>query len=468
MGRGSRLEGARLTGTRGSPGTWRLIVAIVLGTTLNPLNSSMVAVALVAIHRDFHVDLGTSTWVVAAFYMTGAVAQPLMGRIADLFGARRVFLTGISVAALVALLAPFSPSFGWLVAARCVQALATSTAFPAGLGLIRAASGQRVPSQSLAAMSVAASASAALGPTIGGLALTAWGWQGIFYVNVPLTVAGIVLGLLWLPAPPPSDPSGSALARLDLPGVALFAATVVPVLAGLLELGSSRSWILFAVAPVAAVLLAVRELRTSSPFFDLHLLARNPAIVGVFVQFAAVTFVFYSFFFGLPVWLEQVGGYDARAAGLIVLPLTGISVAITPLAATLITRSGARRALVIGSSFLVAGTLLMLTLGPHTPLVELLGITLVLGVPSGFNTLGLQALLYAVTPAERISWAGGQFQTFRYIGATLASAVLGAVFHQGSSTAGLHSIAAVLAFVSVVLLAASIFTRRSIATSIPG
>ena len=444
-----------------SVGRWRLIVAIALGTTLNPLNSSMVAVALVAIHHDFHIDIGTSTWVVSAFYLAGAVGQPLMGRIADLFGARRVFLTGLSVAAAVSIVAPFSPSFGWLVAARSVQALATSTAFPAGLGLIRAASGRRIPSQSLAALSIAASASAALGPTIGGLVLSVWGWQGIFFVNVPLTLAGIALGFRWLPAPPPSDPSGAAVARLDLPGVALFAATVVPVLAGLIEIGSPRAFILFGIAPVAAVLLAVRELRTPSPFFDLRLLARNPAIVGVFVQFAAVTFIFYSFFFGLPIWLEQIAGYDARAAGLVVLPLTGISVAVTPLAASMITRTGARPSLVVGSLFLLAGTLLMLTLGPQTPLLELLGITLVLGIPSGFNNMGLQALLYAVTPPERISWAGGQFQTFRYIGATLASAVLGAVFRQGSSTAGLHSIAFVLAAVSAALLAASVFTRRS-------
>src|SRR4029077_12288140 len=112
----------------------------------NPLNSSMIAVALDAMHRDFHVDLGTSTWLVSAFYLTGAVGQPLMGRFADLFGARRVFLIGLSVALAVALLAPLSPTFGWRVAARVVQALATSTAYPAGLGLIRAAAGGgRIP-----------------------------------------------------------------------------------------------------------------------------------------------------------------------------------------------------------------------------------------------------------------------------------------------------------------------------------
>ncbi|HVC77862.1 MAG TPA: MFS transporter [Candidatus Micrarchaeaceae archaeon] len=90
-----------MTGMRGV--SMRLILSIVFGTVLNPLNSSMIAVALVPLHHDFRVDLGTSTALVSGFYLTGAVAQPLMGRLADLFGARRVFLTGLTVTAAVAL-----------------------------------------------------------------------------------------------------------------------------------------------------------------------------------------------------------------------------------------------------------------------------------------------------------------------------------------------------------------------------
>lgn len=423
----------------------------------------MVAVALVAVHADFHIDLGTSTWLISAFYLTGAVGQPLMGRLADLFGARRIFLTGVTVAAGVCAIAPLSPTFAWLVAARAVQALATSTAFPAGLGLIRAASGKRVPAQALAVLSVAASTSAALGPTIGGLLLSVWGWQAIFLINLPLCLAAIALGFRWLPAPPPADTTGRGLAGVDFPGVILFAATIVPILGALLLLGSPASLVMLGLLPVAATLLAVRELRHSSPFFDIRLLMRNPAMVGVFVQFAAVTFIFYSFFFGLPVWLEQVGGYDARDAGLIVLPLTGIGVLVTPLAARMIDAVGPRLPLVIGSAFLLAGSLLMLTLSAATPVPMLVLITLILGVPSGFNNLGLQAALYAVTPGERISWAAGQYQTFRYVGATLASAVLGTVFREQATTSGLHGIAFVLAAVSAVLVATSAVTRRTTA-----
>lgn len=433
-----------------------MMLAIALGVILNPLNSSMVAVALVAIHSDFHVDIGTSTWVVSGFYLTGAVAQPLMGRLADLFGARRVFLAGVGAAAVVCVLAPLSPTFGWLVAARALQALGTSTAFPAGLGLLRAAGGQRVPASSLAVLTVSASISAALGPTIGGLLLAAWGWQGIFLINIPITAITVVLGLMWLPAPPPADTGAAGLSALDLPGVGLFAATLIPILGALLYFGSPIDWVLIAIVPVAAAVLAFRELRHPAPFFDLRLLGRNPAMIGVFIQFAAVTFIFYSFFFGLPIWLEQVGGYDARAAGLLVLPLTGMAVIVTPFASRLISRNGPRIPLVAGSVFMLAGSLLLLTLAQGVSIPFFLAVMFVLGVPNGLNSLGLQAALYEVTPRERISWAGGQFQTFRYVGATLAAAVLGTVFKTGATTPGLHGIAVVLAAVATALVIANV------------
>lgn len=95
-------------------------------------------------------------------------------------------------------------------------------------------------------------------------------------------------------------------------------------------------------------------------------------------------------------------------------------------------------------------------------------ITFVLGVPNAFNTLGLQAVLYAATPSERTSWAAGQFQTFRYVGATLAAAVLGSVFRHGATTPGLHSIALVFSVVSVALVAASAIMRRQAAQTEPG
>jgi MFS family permease len=442
--------------------SWRLVLTIALGTVLNPLNGSMIAVALVPLHNDFHVDLGTSTLLVSGYYLTASVGQPVMGRIADLFGARRIFLIGAVMTAAIATLAPLSPSFQWLVAARAFQALATSAAYPAGLGMIRtAARGDRVPARALAIMTMAASVSAALGPTVGGLVISLAGWQGLFIVNLPFAVAALALGLRWLPKSPPRiTASGLGLARIDLPGVFLFGATLTTLLAGLLSFGSSESWLLLAAVPLFGALLVLWETRADTPFFDLRLLAANPALVGVFVQFAAVTFVFYSYFFALPVWLEDVRGIDAKTAGLLILPVTGLGVLLTPVSANLIGRGGPRSSLIIGSAFMCLGCGLLLTLGQTTPLIALLGVAIVVGVPNGFNNMGLQAELYKSAPPDRISWAAGQFQTFRFFGAALSSTLIAAIFPHRATTNGLHSIAIVLAIIAAALIVASVATRR--------
>ena len=407
----------------------RLVASVLLGTLLNPLNSSLIAVALVPIHDDFHVSLAHATWLVSGFYLMGAVGQPLMGRVVDQVGPKRVFILGTALGGIASGLAPLSPSFGWLIAARVVQALGTSAAFPAGLAFFRAHTpGERAPASALAALSIAASVSAALGPTIGGFLLTASGWQAVFLVNLPVAALAVGLAVVWLPAVPPPAPSGSIWERLDPAGVVLFAATLVLLLAFLLSAGTAApAWPLLLATPLAAVGLVWWELRARRPFFDLRLLAR---------------------------------GFGPGTAGLLVLPIAGLGVVATPVAARLIARSGPRPALIFGSALMLAGTLLLLWLGPGSPPLAIVLVGLVLGIPNGFNNLGLQAALYEASPPERTGWAGGQFQTFRYVGAILSSSLLAIFFGAGATTAGLHQVAVVIALISAGLVVASVASRR--------
>jgi MFS family permease len=439
---------------------------VLLGTLLNPLNSSMIAVALVQLHRDFRIDLTAASWLVSGFYLAAAVGQPVTGRLADLFGPRRVFCAGLALGGVTSVLAPLAPSFGWLVTARVVQAVGTSAAFPAGLALIRRSDTRaRAPAGALAALSVASNVSAALGPALGGLLVSSGSWRAIFLVNVPITLAGLLLATRWLPADrarsaTPDGVAGpaarAALQRVDLPGVVLFAGLLAGLLAFLLSLPERPAWPLLSVAGLAAILLWWRELRAPEPFLDLRMLAAHRRLVGVYAQFAVVNLVFYSIFLGLAVWFEQVRGLDPGRTGLIMLPLTALAVVVSPLAAGLIRRTGPRPSLVLGSATLALGCLLLLLFGPSTPVVVLLGVGAVLGIPTGLNNLGLQAALYEAAPAQAMGTAGGQFQTFRYVGAILSTSLLGSVFGQGGAGSRLHLLALALAAVSLGLVVASI------------
>jgi MFS family permease len=451
----------------------RLIGAVLAGTLLNPLNSSMIAVALVLIQSHFRVNVATVSWLLSGFALAAAVAQPVMGRLADLFGPRRIFCTGLLLVGVASVLAPLAPAFGWLIACRMLQAFGTSAAYPAGLAIIRAANPQgQAPADTLGAISITSSVSVALGPVLGGFLTAHAGWPAIFLVNVPITAVGLLLAWRWLPtdatpshATPGASPSRvavvrAALRRVDLPGIALFSGMLASLLAFLLSLSRSPLWPLLPAALIAAVLLVLRERSVAEPFLNVRMLAANRPLVGIYAQFAGVNIVFYAVFFSLPLWLEQVRGFESGLAGLLLLPVAGVGILATPVAARLISRCGPGPAIITGACLLTAGSLLLLVCHASTPVSVLLAIGVVLGIPNGFNNLGLQAALYERTPAQHMGAAGGQFQTFRYVGAILSTSLLGLAFGTTVTSHGLHLIAYVLAGISGLLLVASLTTRR--------
>jgi MFS family permease len=443
-----------------------MLVAVAWATLLNPLNSSMIAVALVPIQAAFRTSVADATWLISGFYLAGAVGQPLMGRLADRLGPRRVFVGGLVLAGLTGALAPFAPAIGWLAGLRVLQALGTAGAFPAGMAMLRARvgdgeGGARPPAGALAAISVAANVSAAVGPTLGGALVEVAGWPAIFLVNLPAAAFGVLLALRWLPSDRGREKlvggSPRAVAELiDLPGVALFSAAILALLAFLLSLSSGPRWALLPLAPAAAAALVWYELRVREPFLDVRMLAAGRGLAGVYAQFTTVNLVFYSIFFSLPLWLEEVRGISPGRAGLIVTPLAGLGVLATVVAAGLIERWGARPPLVLGAGVLCFGVLLLLVLSPATPLGAVVAVVAVLGLPNGLLNLGLQALLFRGAGGGDMGAASGLFQTGRYVGSVLSTSLLGVVFAGGVTSGGLHALALGLAPISLALLASSV------------
>jgi MFS family permease len=444
----------------------RVMAAILLGTVLNPINSSMIAVALVRIQDDFHVSVVSLSWLISSFYLVAAVGQSVLGRLADQFGPRRVQCAGFVLIVVAGVLGPLAPSFGWLIAARLLLAAGTSAGFPAGLALLRNASGgHRPPPSTLAAITIGGSTSAALGPAIGGGLVLLAGWQAIFYVNVVVGVVALPLSLRWLPSDPQHE-GGVSLATVrqlvDLPGIASFTVMLASLLALLLSLVGEPLWWLAPVALLAAAALVASDRRREDPFLDVRMLAGNRELLAVCVQYLLVNVVAFGVFFALPLWLESARGFGSGGAGLLMIPLAGVAIVATPLAARLIARRGERPALLLGAGGYLAGTLLLLTFSATTPLWAIVTATIVLGIPIGFNNLGLQSALYGASDPERTGAAAGIFQTSRFVGAVLATSLLGVVLADGIDTAGLHELALILAGVSCVGLAATLRGSRSL------
>ncbi len=448
----------------------RLVAAVATGTILNPINSSMIAVALVSIAAAFGAGTSTSTWLISGFFLAAAIAMPLMGRFADLFGPKRTFVTGLVLVGVSGAVGAVAPTFAVLVVCRVAMAFGTSTAYPSGLAIFRSRDPHGdAPAVALAILGIVSSVMAAAGPVIGGILVGTAGWQGIFALNVPIVAVGLLIALRWLPSDRPaavrvSLRSRAGLAQLaeaiDVPGILFFAVMIIGLLAFLVALPTEVDPPLIGVAAAGVVFLVAQELRATSPFVDLRMLARQPALIWLYAQFAGVNLVFYGVFFGLPIWLEDVRGFSAAQAGMLLLPLAGIGVLASPIAARIVSRRGPSPAIVIGSLALVAGSIPLLGFGDTTPVVVILLVGAVLGLPTAFNNLGLQAALYETTPASLMGTASGQFQTFRYTGAIASSALIAIVFAGSPTSEGFDQLAVVFVVVSALLAVASVAGAR--------
>ena len=415
------------------------VAGLSLGTSLNPLNSSMIAVALVVLRADFGLDVATVTWVITSFYLTSAAGQPLMGRLADRFGPRRLFLAGMLVVAVTCALAPFAPNFALLCVARVFMALGTATAYPSAVVMVGALVRQaKVEStRPLGRIQMANTSAAAVGPVVGGLLVSLVGWQALFLVNVPLSLAAIFIVRQFAPADAERERGSAAelLRSSDIPGILAFVGALMLVMMALLDVLPELRWWMLGGGAVLAALFVWRELRFSPPFLDLRLLGRNRPLLLVYLGFAVFNGIYYSAFFGLPQLLQEAAGYDPGVVGLLMLPLAAMSVVATPFAVRAIDRFGVKRVLIAGVVLLAvaAGSMWLLTASFAIPLV--LAVTALMGVPWAVVSIASSQGMYISTQPQERGVAAGIFQTCRYLGAITATVLIGIFYGSGVNQA---------------------------------
>ncbi|MFF1830499.1 MFS transporter [Paenarthrobacter sp. NPDC058040] len=440
------------------------IAALSIGTALNPLNSSMIAVALVVLREDFALDVATVTWVITAFYLASAAGQPLMGRFADRFGPRRLFTFGMALVAVTCAIAPFLPNFALVCVARAFMAVGTATAYPSAVVMVTDLSRlAKVPTtRPLGRIQMANTSAAAIGPVVGGLLVSLFDWQALFVINVPLAL--IALLVVQRTAPADAGRETGSLGKLirdsDIPGILAFVVSLMLAMMALLNVMPDYRWYLLGAAILIAALFAWRELRFSPPFLDLRLLGRNRPLLLVYLLFIVFSGVYYFAFFGLPQLLQEAGNYDAGLVGLLMLPLASMSVLVTPLTVRLIERFGVRTVLIAGVLVLTVASaaLGLLTLSLWPPLVLVL--TAVMGVPYGaVSTASNQGLYVSARPEER-GVAAGIFQTCRYLGAITATVLIGVFYGPGVNQANWGLMVLVMLALSLVVIVLSVMWRK--------
>ena len=442
--------------------SWWLMISIGLGILLNPLNSSMVSIAIPKVQHAFQLDFTAVSWIIFSFYIASAIAQPVMGKVSDLFGRRIIFLAGLVVAFIASLCAALSPNFGWLIVFRVVQSIGTSMMVAVGMAIVRIHITEK-QATALSVLSIFLSGAAAIGPFIGGVLIHWWDWQAIFLVNIPFAVVSFILAWRTIPKDDTSTPEAPSRSPhkwfdwIDMSGIFLFTAGLIALLVGLLSSKSSgqisfANIMLTLVGLMLLVAFVRHEFKAPSPFIPVRTVAKYPAMTWVNIQFMLVNILFYSLFFGLPTYLQLVRHVSGFQTGILMLSLGLSSLVVSPLAGWWIDKSGPRPALLMSAILMTLGSISIVTWNQTSPLISICLALAAFGIGNGLNNVGMQAALFQSSPKEIIGVASGLFNTSRYLGTIFSSLLIGILMRGNFSFKGFRWLGLILTVMALYLV----------------
>lgn len=440
--------------------SWRFTAPLFVGSALNPINSSLIATALVPIASAMHVSVGRTATLVSALYLAAAIAQPTAGKIAEVFGPRRVFLGGILLVLVGGLVGGFATDLPVLIVSRVLLGLGTSCAYPTAMLLIRRRATKvgldAPPGSVLGGLQIAGVATASLGLPLGGVLVQIAGWRSVFFVNVPVALIALVATVVWIPRdePTPRQSTAQILSKLDATGILGFACAMTALLLFLSSLPRA-SWTLLVATAAFWVAEVWWELRAKTPFFDIRVLISNAALTRTYLRYFLILLCSYIVLYGISQWIEVDRGVSELLTGMLLLPMTIVSgVVIPPIA-----RRNLIRGPIIWSALacLAAGAIALLLPGSAWLAVTLI-LTVLLGFAVGAASAN-QLALYGQAEPELLGTASGLMRSFGYFGSIASSAVTGIVFRNQVDDAGIKVIAAIMIGASVILVAVSALDR---------
>jgi EmrB/QacA subfamily drug resistance transporter len=405
-------------------GRW-VLLATVLGSGIAAIDATVVGIALPAIGREFHTGLATLQWVVTAYTLLLAGLLLVAGALGDRYGRRRVFLFGVAWFALASLLCGVAPSAPVLIAARALQGVGAALLTPGSLAILQASFVPQDRAKAIGAWSGLGGVATALGPFLGGWLVQAVSWRWIFGINLPIAIAVTVVA--WRHVPESNDPG--ATGPVDVIGGTLVTLGLVGLTYGLIE-GPGRGWgsLVVVASLTAGVLLLVGfvawERSSKAPMLPLEIFSST--------QFSAanlVTFVVYGALGGalflLPIQLQQVSRYSALEAGMSLLPVTLIMLALSARSGALAARIGPRLQMSAGPILVGLGLALFGRVGADGSYVtDVLPAVVVFGLGLAATVAPLTATVLAAAPGDHAGVASAVNNDVARAAALIAVAVL--------------------------------------------
>nr|WP_239071494.1 MFS transporter [Amycolatopsis sp. SID8362] len=399
------------------------------------LDNTIVNLALPSIRHELGASVASLQWTIDAYTLVLASLLMLAGSTADRIGRRRTFQTGLALFSLGSLLCGVAPNVGTLIAFRALQAVGGSMLNPVALSIVtNVFTEPRERARAIGVWAGVVGLSMAVGPVVGG-ALVGWaGWRSIFWINVPVGVAAIVLTVVFVPESRSPHPR-----RLDPVGQLLVILLLASLTYAIIE-GRGAGWTspeiigCFAVAAVALAILLPYERRRADPLLELRFFRSVPfsgATLTAVTGFAALS----GFLFLNTLYLQDTRGFSALHAGLLTLPMAAVTAVCAPLSGRVVAARGPRLPLLVAGAGIALSGAVLAGIGPATPIP-----VLVLGYVcfgAGFGMLNAPITNAAVSgmPRERAGLAAAVASTSRQVGASLGVAVIGAVVAAASPAA---------------------------------
>jgi EmrB/QacA subfamily drug resistance transporter len=405
---------------------WWTLLAVCLGTFMLLLDVTIVNVALPSIQDDLHASFAQLQWVVDAYALSLAALLLTAGSLADKFGRRLLFATGLAVFTAGSLLCALANSPIFLVLARAGQGIGGAIMFATSLALLAQAFRGRERGTALAVWGAVTGVAVAAGPVLGGIITSGWSWRGIFFVNIPVGVIAMAV-TIWR-VTESRDPGG----RVDLPGFTLFTAGLCALVYGLIRAGE-QGWgdtgvaVCLGCAVALLVAFGVTELRRRQPMFDLSLL-RVPTFAGGSVAAFAINGCVYAMFLYIVLYLQDLLGYSALQTGLRLLIMSAVTLPAAIVSGRLSSHVPVRLLIGLGLAASGGGLLLMAGLTAGSSWTHLIPGLVLAGVGSGLVNPALASTAVGVVSHRAAGMASGINTTFRQVGIATGIAVFGTLF----------------------------------------
>jgi EmrB/QacA subfamily drug resistance transporter len=402
------------------------MLAVCLGTFMLTIDVMIVIVALPSIHAALHTSLSGEQWTIDAYSLSLAALLLPTGSLADILGRRRVFAAGLALFTTSSLLCGIAGSGLELIGFRALQGIGGATVFATSLALLAQTFTGRERGTVLGIWGAVITLGLGCAPVLGGL-LTELSWRLIFFVNIPVGVAAIVMTLAGVQEFRPASSR-----RIDLPGGGVFTVGLVALIYGLIESGSAgwgsdRVIVALVVAAAALVSFPLIERGRRQPMFDLSLL-RKPAFTGGLAAAFGMNGSLYAILLYLVIYLQDGLHYSALGTGIRLIVITGSATATTVPAGRLSAHLPVRWLIGLGLGLTGLGLLLMRGLHAGTGWTHLIPGFVIAGAGSGLVTPPLASTAVRVVPPQDAGMASGINSTFRQIGIAISVAVLGSIF----------------------------------------